>query len=200
MFIVFDGPDGAGKTGILDSVVRKLRENTDYNIVTSFEPGGTDTGQEIRKTLLSGKTIPAPMTELMLYIADRADHYEKVLKPNLEKENTIIISDRYWESSIVYQILERKVMDLKSFYEIHKLITNNLKPEMMFLITSDKPHKLKGDRLDSEGNGFRDRIVNYYDKLDELELIDYEIIRIQTNQKEWEQYQKQIIEHIYRIL
>ncbi|MFW5890867.1 MAG: dTMP kinase, partial [bacterium] len=161
---MFDGPDGSGKSTLMKKVINKIEiELPDYNILKTKEPGGTDIGQGIRKLLLDPKYSPSKKTELMLFIADRAEHYSKVLKPKLKESKNIVVSDRYWESTLVYQLIEGNI-ELEIIKYLHEFITDNLFPDLFFIIDSNYPHDLKGDRIDQKGNEFRNKIRHEYYK------------------------------------
>jgi dTMP kinase len=98
--ISFEGIDGSGKTTQMDLLERWLIDQ-DVEYLRTREPGGTDLGQNIRDLLFQEKQI-APLSEIFLFLADRAEHFEKVILPALDK-NRIVISDRCLDSNIAYQ-------------------------------------------------------------------------------------------------
>jgi dTMP kinase len=100
--IVFEGVEGCGKTSQMQ-LCQEWLQNLGISVVVTREPGGTPLGLDLRRLLLDAenKTI-FNTTELLLYAADRSQHVEQELKPNLEKGN-IILCDRYTDSTIAYQ-------------------------------------------------------------------------------------------------
>ncbi|MBW2342247.1 MAG: dTMP kinase, partial [Deltaproteobacteria bacterium] len=101
MFITFEGIDGCGKTTQVSRFAATLRK-TGIPILVTREPGGTEIGQAIRDILLEvDNTNIAPLAELFLYAADRAQHVTEVIKPALEA-NKWVISDRYFDATTVY--------------------------------------------------------------------------------------------------
>ena len=100
-FITLEGIEGSGKTSSIKSITDLLdNQNTSY--VVTREPGGSSIGSELRSILLDTNTEISSEVELMLMLADRKDHVEKVILPNLEDGNWVI-SDRFMDSSVAYQ-------------------------------------------------------------------------------------------------
>lgn len=96
--IAISGGEGSGKT----SVIAALRERHP-NLCITREPGGTPVGAAIRQILLDRAELdPRPLTELLLFFADRAEHCERVLEPSLRKGKRVL-TDRYWMDSFAYQ-------------------------------------------------------------------------------------------------
>ena len=102
LFITFEGLDGTGKSTQLRRVVRYLRERG-YHVMVTREPGGTPTGERIRDILLGSKTHRiAPLTELALMYASRAQLLADVVRPALS-QGEVVVSDRYNTASFAYQ-------------------------------------------------------------------------------------------------
>jgi dTMP kinase len=101
LFISFEGIDGVGKSTQADLLEEWLiSQNKD--VIRTLEPGGTDVGVEIRKILLHHKGDLAPRAEAALFAADRAHHVASKIRPALES-GKIVITDRYFDSSVAYQ-------------------------------------------------------------------------------------------------
>lgn len=210
MFIVFDGPDGSGKSTLLKRTANRLQGEIDYNIVTTKEPGGTELGQDIREILLSPDKDydMCNRSKLLLFLADRAQHFEEVIKPNLRKDNTILLSDRYWETSLVYQVIvpaldkQTSNFDLISrgkLNEFHDFVAEGIKPDLFYLITSKRAHSLKGDKHDLKGNDFRTKVKNIYDDVYLRKNgfnLKYQMERVDTTNKNWDQYLDSIVNRI----
>ena len=132
MFITFEGIEGSGKTTQIRHALEYLKQRGKDCIVTR-EPGGTVTGRKIRAILLDpeGKGMD-PSTELLLYMADRAEHVNKVIKPSLSAGKTVLC-DRYFDATVVYQGYARG-LDIDLLIRMHKLILNDLKPDITFLL------------------------------------------------------------------
>ena len=101
LFISFEGIDGVGKSTQADLLETWLSEQG-KTVVRTLEPGGTDVGVEIRKILLHHKGDLAPRAEAALFAADRAHHVASKIRPALER-GEIVITDRYFDSSVAYQ-------------------------------------------------------------------------------------------------
>ena len=115
-FIVIDGIDGAGTT-THSSLLAGFLEGEGFKIHLTQEPSNSDIGELIRK-FLKNKDIP-PCTDALLFAADRSLHYYNEIKRKL-KENYIVISDRYIESSIVYQSVQSDEISIEWVKEINK--------------------------------------------------------------------------------
>lgn len=105
--ISFEGVDGCGKS-------TQLRRAADWlsaqgqDVVTTFEPGDTPLGTEIRRLLLAGEFVPVAEAELLLFLADRAQHVQQVIKPALAR-GAWVLCDRYSDSTLAYQLAARKL-------------------------------------------------------------------------------------------
>ncbi|MGE0683372.1 MAG: dTMP kinase [Candidatus Binatia bacterium] len=101
-FISFEGMEGCGKSTHVMLLAQTLREQG-YEVVATREPGGTAVGQTLRQILLNPTGSPlATGAELLLMLADRAQHVQEVIAPNL-REGRIVISDRFSDSTTAYQ-------------------------------------------------------------------------------------------------
>ena len=101
MFISFEGIDGVGKSTQAD-LLEKYLIGLGKTVVRTLEPGGTDVGVEIRKILLHHRGELAPRAEAALFAADRAHHVATKIRPALAR-GEIVITDRYFDSSVAYQ-------------------------------------------------------------------------------------------------
>ena len=114
MFITLEGIEGAGKTTQIDPMVRFL-ESRGHTCVVTREPGGTRIGRKIRAILLDPDSSEmSPLTELLLYAADRAQHVERLVKPALAEGKTVIC-DRHFDATTVYQGYARGLIWTSSF-------------------------------------------------------------------------------------
>lgn len=105
IFITIEGGEGAGKSTLVRNLTHEL-ENRGYTVLATREPGGSPTGEAIRQLLLDNNSSMTPISELLLFLASRAEHIADKIKPALSK-GTIVICDRFNDSSIVYQGLAR---------------------------------------------------------------------------------------------
>ncbi|MDD5359400.1 MAG: dTMP kinase [Sulfurovaceae bacterium] len=128
MYIIFEGIDTCGKSTQIELLKEKYND-----IVFTFEPGGTELGKKIREILLNGH-LDSKRAEILLFLADRAEHFESVIKPNLDN---IIISDRGFISGMAYAMANNDI----GFDELLKLNIFSLQgilPEKIILFIIDK--------------------------------------------------------------
>lgn len=171
-FITLEGPEGAGKTTQV-KLLKKQLEELGVPHVTTRDPGGTELGKKIRSILLKTESMVAPMAELLLYEADRAQHVAEIIRPALEA-GKLVMCDRYIDSSIAYQGYGRQV-DIKLIEDLNELATGGLKPELtiLFDIQSEdglsRLHPGGHDRIEREAVDFHHRVRDGYLKLAEAE-------------------------------
>lgn len=181
-FIVFEGPDGSGKTTILNNVEKFLREEKIDFIITR-EPGGPKISEDIRDILLSNDNSEmSARTEALLYSASRAQHVDEVIKPNLEK-GVLVISDRFVLSSLAYQGFGRE-LGYDNVKMINDFATDNLSSDYTFFFNVDpitvlkrKRNNFVTDRLENESNSYHNRVYHGYQEImkrsdDNLIIID----------------------------
>lgn len=132
-FIIFEGVEGCGKTTQIQRTYEWLwanRSDGDPPITVTREPGGTKLGQTLRQLLLDGRSPESILerAELLLYAADRAQHVEQVLKPQLAK-GAIVLCDRYTDSTIAYQGYGRG-LSLELIVQINYIATDGLSGDL----------------------------------------------------------------------
>ena len=166
LFITFEGIDGSGKSTQATLLKNRLSQ-MHYPVVFTKEPGGTALGGKIRKILLNEDMNP--VSEFLLFASDRREHIEKVIRPSL-LNGKIVISDRFTDSSLVYQGFGRGV-SLNFIRQVHQYILKGLKPDLTFII--DVPPEVgierihKKDRIEREGIDFLRRIRKGYIEISE---------------------------------
>ena len=132
LFITFEGTEGCGKSTQIALLAEWLKSKNKNHVLTR-EPGATDIGKQIRSILLHRESTDiVPLTELLLYAADRAQHCEQVIRPAL-KQNKIVLCDRFYDSTTAYQEGGRQLSQ-KLVGEINQLATQGLKPHLTFLL------------------------------------------------------------------
>ena len=132
MFITFEGIEGCGKSTQTKRLVNRLRELA-VPLVITLEPGGTAVGQKIRHILLDSRNQHlSPLTELLLYAADRAQHVEEIIKPALEQEKWVLC-DRFFDATTVYQGYARG-LDMKLIATLNEKASPGILPDITFLI------------------------------------------------------------------
>ena len=132
MFITLEGIEGSGKTTQMQQLSIYF-ENRGHSCVRTREPGGTALGEKIRAILLDpASTGLVPTAELLLYMADRAQHINSLIKPCLA-EGKVVLCDRYFDATVVYQGFARG-LDTGIICDLHRLIFDDLKPDITFLL------------------------------------------------------------------
>ncbi len=172
-FITFEGIDGSGKSTQLRLLSDDLQIRG-FDILTTLQPGGTPLGRRLRSVFLETEEEVAPMAELLLFAADRAQHVELLIKPSL-KENKIVISDRYADATVAYQGAGRGFSPA-IISQVIELATGGLKPDLTLffdltveeaLLRTQKRDEMgqKRNRLDNENYGFHQRVRNAYHEM-----------------------------------
>ena len=132
MIITFEGGEGTGKTTQVNRLARALSERGHY-VVTTREPGGTPESEKIRQLLVQRDSFNwNSMSETLMFFAARSMHIEKVIKPAL-KEGSIVISDRFTDSTMAYQGYG-KGLDLDKIKQIEDVSIDGFKPDLTFLL------------------------------------------------------------------
>ena len=131
MFITFEGIEGSGKGTAIERTRRWLEQRQQSALLTR-EPGGSPLGRELRAFLLDARQEIVPEAELFLYLADRAQHVRQIIRPALDK-GIPVISDRYADSTIVYQGYGRG-LDVSKLYELNCMAVGDLWPDLTFLL------------------------------------------------------------------
>jgi dTMP kinase len=150
-FITFEGLDGAGKSTQLERLAGKLREQG-LNVVVTREPGGTPTGEKIRQLLLDTRTSGlAPLAELALMFASRAQHIQEVIAPALAA-GQMVLCDRFTDSSEAYQGGGRK-LGSQPVLDLHRVLCGDLKPDLTILMDSDVAASVERARRRNQAKG-----------------------------------------------
>jgi len=175
-FITFEGIEGCGKTTQIKKAADFLRRNN-IDVFLTEEPGGSALGVELRRILLNRNESSAGISarsEILLFLADRAQHVDEIIRPALERGQTVLC-DRYSDATIAYQGYGRG-LDLDTVISLDRFSSLSLKPEVTFLF--DLPaeaglkrafHRIAGnnapdaeDRFENEDIRFHSRVRNGY--------------------------------------
>ena len=195
MFITLEGPEGSGKTSHIPYIVEYLREKG-YVVIPTREPGGTSISEQIRDILHDLKNAEMhPRTETLLYQAARAQIVEQVIKPRLA-DGEIVISDRYYDSTIAYQGYGHQ-QDLGQVRALVHYATGGLVPDLTILLDLDvetglqrkKKNGLEWNRMDAHEVAFYERVRAGY-----LEMVKQEPNRwvvVDSGQK-WDDVQAEL--------
>ena len=155
LFITFEGPEASGKSSQI-ILLKKYFIKNNIPFLFTREPGGTELAEKLRKLILNNKTNINNLEEILLLMAARSNHINNVILPNLNK-GKIVISDRFAESTFVYQGYVNK-FGIQKTKNLHKNILNNFLPDKTFLFQLST--KLIISRL------MKRKSKNKYDKLD----------------------------------
>ncbi|MCX6075184.1 MAG: dTMP kinase [Campylobacterales bacterium] len=150
MYIALEGIDTAGKSTQIESLKAFFPE-----ALTTKEPGGTAVGIQIRSMVLEGE-LKSKRAELLLFLADRAEHTESIIAPNSEK---LIISDRSAVSGIAYA-MDQNICDLDTLVALNRLATNGHLPQMVFILQLT-PKELAYRLSQKEHDTIESRGINY---------------------------------------
>jgi dTMP kinase len=164
LFVTFEGIEGSGKSTHLGHLAARLRGGG-HAVVETREPGGTRAGAAVRELLLGAEGIPlAPLTELFLYCADRAQHVAEVIKPALAA-GRIVLCDRFSDSTIAYQGYGRG-LDLDALCAMDAGARDGLAPGLTLLLDCPvevglrraRQRSAAGDRFERETVEFHERV------------------------------------------
>jgi dTMP kinase len=134
-FITFEGLDGTGKSTQMRKLAVALRA-AGHKVVETREPGGTATGEKIRRVLLDSATEGlSPLAEMALMFASRAQHIAEVIQPALD-HGEIVLCDRFTDSTEAYQGSGRK-LGSEAVLELHRVLCGNWQPDLTILLDSD---------------------------------------------------------------
>ncbi|MBQ9763627.1 MAG: dTMP kinase [Phascolarctobacterium sp.] len=191
LFISFEGPDGTGKTTQLKRVAEALREQG-YEVLESREPGGTVLAEKVRNIVLDPDLPINNITEVLLYLAARSEHVEKVLAPAVVA-GKIVLCDRFSDSTLVYQGLTRglKVEELTQLRQLNDFASNGLAPDMTLLLDgrpevllSRRDARGVSDRYENKGLDFQHSIRNGFLALAEAEPERIKVVNAEGGQDE----------------
>lgn len=153
-FVTFEGVEGSGKSTQANALAERLRADG-ARVVVTREPGGTPLGERIRDILLDlGERGMLAETELLLYLASRAEHVARVVAPALDRGD-VVISDRFGDASVAYQGGGRG-LGSTLVESLNQVATRGVKPDVTFLLDLDPEEGL--GRLCGRDGGSRDRI------------------------------------------
>ena len=188
MFITLEGIEGSGKTTQIWRLV-DFFEDRGIECVATRQPGGTLIGENIRSILLDpANSALEPLAELLLYMADRAQHINELIRPALKKGKTVVC-DRYFDATLVYQGFARG-LSIELIRQLHQLLFDDLKPDVTLLLDLSPQVGLKrawqqlnngqrsGDesRFEAEAVAFHEKVRAGYLELARLEPERFRII------------------------
>ena len=157
LFLSFEGPEASGKSTQLKLLQKFFKRNNIQYVVTR-EPGGTIVAEKLRKIILDKKQLISSKEEVLLLMSSRLNHINKVIRPSLN-EGKIVISDRYADSTFVYQGFVNN-FGMKKTINLHKELLDNFLPFKTFLFLL--PASKINERLKKR------KILNKYDQINSL--------------------------------
>jgi dTMP kinase len=166
LFITFEGIDGSGKSTQLELLAKAL-EAAGRKVVITRNPGGTAFGLELRQILLHHPGQVFPISELLLFISDRAQHMDEVVFPSLQ-QGKIVLCDRHMDSTVAYQGYGRG-LSLETIQELNRIAIQGKQPDLTLLFDGD-PQVLaqrvtrrgRADRMEGEALDFHTRVREGY--------------------------------------
>lgn len=201
LFVTFEGIDGSGKSTQMQRCAQML-EAAGHSVVLTRNPGGTEFGLELRQILLHSTKPVYPMSELLLFIADRAQHMDEVVFPAL-KAGQIVLCDRHLDSTVAYQGYGRG-LPLATIRELNEIAVQGRFPDLTLLYDGEPAllaqrvnNRGQADRLEGEKADFHRRVREGF-----LELAQLEPQRIQVLDalESVENLQSKTLQHIQNAL
>jgi dTMP kinase len=189
VFISFEGIDGVGKSTQI-RLAEEYLQSRGQNVLTTFEPGGTELGQEIRNLLLHRKGDVAHRAEALLYAADRAHHVATKVRPALAA-GQVVITDRFLDSSVAYQGAGRK-LSAEEVRNISVWAVDGLLPDLTILLDLEAAKAAKrrettgqeADRLEREKLDFFEAVRDEFLKLASAEPQRFLVVDAEASPEE----------------
>lgn len=186
LFITIEGPDGSGKTTLVQGLSQRLAEHLKVPLTVTREPGGSDLAEKIREVIIDPKNKEMDdRTEALLFAASRRQHIIETINPALQ-QGEVVLCDRFVDSSIAYQGAGREI-GVKEIATLNQFATENLTPDITLYLDVDaqvglnrigsEESKREKDRLELEKIDFHNRVRDAYQVLlknnpDRMHLID----------------------------
>ncbi len=170
MYIAIEGIDTAGKS----TQIARLAKVFSDAVITK-EPGGTSIGSKIREIVLHGE-VQSPKAEFLLFLADRAEHMEQVIKPNSER---LIISDRSVVSGVAYAMVQENISQT-AILHLNRFATDSIYPQQLFILRlseEELSYRLSQKKLD----GIEARGTDYLLKIQDALIEAASLLKIETH-------------------
>ncbi len=199
LFITFEGIDGCGKTTQIQ-LLKEYYEEKGFNVLITREPGAKGLGEKLREILLNYDGEVSSNCESFLFLADRAQHIDTIIKPAINN-GTIVLCDRHTDSTVAYQGYGRE-LNLKQIHYLNNIATNNIKPDLTFILDIDVETSLNRigknrDRMESAGIDFFNRVRNGYIEISKQEPNRVKLIQ---GNNSIEEIHNEIIQNINTII
>ena len=199
LFITFEGIDGCGKTTQIQ-LLKEYYEEKGFNVLITREPGAKGLGEKLREILLNYDGEVSSNCESFLFLADRAQHIDTIIKPAINN-GTIVLCDRHTDSTVAYQGYGRE-LNLKQIHYLNNIATNNIKPDLTFILDIDVETSLNRigknrDRMESAGIDFFNSVRNGYIEISKQEPNRVKLIQ---GNNSIEEIHNEIIQNINTII
>ena len=168
-FITFEGIDGSGKTTQIKLLKRRLELNN-QKVMVLREPGGTELTESLRNIILDKSLKISNKSEMLLFLAARADLVNEVIRPVLGKDH-FVVCDRYVDSTLAYQGYGRDI-DLDIINDLNEFVTSSLLPSVTFFLDINiktmyhRRKNMNDDRMEKSGSKFFEKVRKGYLNLD----------------------------------
>ena len=197
LFITFEGGDGCGKTTQI-KLLEEYLQSKGYKTLLTREPGSKGLGVKVREILLNYDGEVSPVCESFLFLADRAQNVDCIIKPALE-EGTVVICDRHTDSSVAYQGYGRG-LDIDRINMLNNIATSGLKPDLTIVLdvdveTSQARVGAEKDRMESAGIEFFERVRKGFLEIAKQEP---ERVKVVDSTKTIDEIHKEIVEIVGR--
>lgn len=173
MLITFEGIDGSGKSTQISLLKEHILESG-KRVEVLREPGGTDISELIRGMLLNPEIEIDPVTELLLFSSARSQLIAEKVKPLLE-EGSVVILDRFYDSTTAYQGYGRKSLPLDQVHQINRIASHGIAPDITFYLrlsleeSFERTAHMQKDRMEQSGIEFYENVIKGFDELAEQE-------------------------------
>lgn len=173
MLITFEGIDGSGKSTQINLLEEFLKKEG-HSVEVFREPGGTKISEQIRTLLLDASQKIDPVTELLLFSSARSQLVTEKVLPLLEKD-TVVILDRYFDSTTAYQGYGRQSVSIEDINEINEIASHGRSPDLTFYLrisleeARERTAFEQKDRMELSGDEFYKNVITGFDELAETE-------------------------------
>lgn len=199
LFVTFEGVDGCGKTTQIE-LLNKYLQSKGFKTLLTREPGAKGLGEKVREILLNYDGEVSPRCESFLFLADRAQNADCIIKPAI-KNGVIVLCDRHTDSTIAYQGYGRgvNIAELKS---LNDMAVGGLKPDLTFVFDIDAETSMQRvgsekDRMESAGFEFFEKVRKGYLDIAKQEP---ERVKVIDSTKPIEQIQKEVLELLENVI
>lgn len=198
-FITFEGSEGSGKSTHSKLLCQYLKDKG-LNVIHIYEPGSTVLGDRLRNILLDPKNKNISyLSEMLLYMAARAQIVEEIIRPAL-KMSKIVICDRFLDATVAYQGYGAGI-NIKHIKQIGSIVTGGLKPDLTLLLDlpAEKGLRRAGvfkDRIERRPLNFHEKVRSGYLKMARLEPKRIKVIRVDDNKTQTQEEIRKLVDKL----